>query len=69
MTTDDRTKAAVLELLSGGQITLSEAATLIGESRQCVRYWAEQAGIDVPSLRRAHSRAILADALSRAAKQ
>jgi hypothetical protein len=46
MTSDTSTKAAALYLLARGLATQSEAAKLAGVSRQVVRFWAQQAGVD-----------------------
>jgi transposase-like protein len=47
----DRDRERALELLIGGEATLSEVADLAGVSRQLVRHWAIQAGIDAPAER------------------
>lgn len=48
---EDSRKAAALKLLSSGEATLSEVASLCGESKQRVDYWARQAGLNPPRAR------------------
>lgn len=51
MTADDTTKRAAIAMLAKGAATLSEVARLADTSRQLVRHWAKQAGLDVAKIR------------------
>lgn len=42
----ERARNAAISFLSRGKATQAEVAKLAGASRQLVRYWAMQAGID-----------------------
>jgi hypothetical protein len=53
MTDKDSTRATVLKLLRTGNVTITEAARLSGESAQLVTYWARTAGLDVAASREA----------------
>lgn len=64
MTSDDTTKKAVLDILSRGLATKSEAARLCGRSRQIVRHWARE----LPDARAEYLAEQWAIALKRASK-
>lgn len=53
MTNEDTIRAVAIEMLASGLVTIAEVAELTGRSRQLIRYWATQSGIDVPRVRRA----------------
>ncbi len=42
----ERTRKEALYILRHGWLTLAEAAAVVNESRQTVRYWAQNAGFD-----------------------
>lgn len=52
-------KNRVLQLLEAGFITQSEAATLVGVTRQRIHQWVQVAGIHPVTARERHLRALL----------
>jgi hypothetical protein len=57
MTLDgSKQQAMALDLLRKGLVTQSEAAALIGASKQLVRYWCLRSGIDTAAAREAYLR-------------
>ena len=48
---DPNARRAAVKLLARGSITVSEAATMAGVSRQVVRYWCHAAGIEIGQAR------------------
>ena len=60
-------QAAALALLRKGLVTQSEAAKLVGASKQLVRHWCLRRGIDTAAARETYLRRVWRDAISRAA--
>jgi hypothetical protein len=64
MTPNPNRKAAALQLLTKGHATMAELAPFASVSRQAVRLWAQEAGIDPVATRNARLRTMWAKALA-----
>lgn len=63
MSTMDKKRKRLLALLRAGYLTQSEAAELMGVSRQRIHQWARDARIHAVAARARHLRELLRDAV------